>query len=46
MSGLFLRAVIFVVLTGASASIYALPYLTITPETVGGFTFVAANGNQ
>ncbi len=31
MRGLLLRVVAFVVLTGASASIYALPYLSVTP---------------
>lgn len=31
MRALLLRVVAFVVLTGASASIYALPYLSVTP---------------
>jgi hypothetical protein len=31
MRGLFLRFVAFVVLTGATASFYALPYLAVPP---------------
>jgi len=30
MRGLLLRVMAFLVLTGASASLYALPYLTVT----------------
>jgi hypothetical protein len=31
MRGLLIRVVAFVVLTGASASIYAVPYLSVIP---------------
>lgn len=31
MRGLLMRMVAFVVLTGASAGVYALPYLSVTP---------------
>jgi hypothetical protein len=44
MQNLLLRAMAFIVLTSASAAVYALPYLTITSPASGDLVVTASLG--